>query len=203
MQFDRDKMRAVILRACHSCNVEDLGAVKLNKVLYYFDMISYAHHRYSVTGAVYRKRPNGPTSDQLLFLLRDMARDGEIEIRTVDYFGYLKKEYHAKVTEPEHILNDAERALLDDVLDFVCNKNTAKSISEYSHKLPWEMAEMGGVIGYETAILLFPSQPSPEAFDLAARGMTEVEATQSKRGPVAMSSIGDFRSRLLSATGQR
>ncbi|WP_261935739.1 Panacea domain-containing protein [Sphingomonas bisphenolicum] len=202
MQFDRDKMRAVILRACHSCNVEDLGAVKLNKVLYYFDMISYAHHRYSVTGAVYRKRPNGPTSDQLLFLLRDMARDGEMEIRTVDYFGYLKKEYHAKVAEPEHILNNAERALLDDVLDFVCNQNTAKSISEYSHKLPWEMAEMGGVIGYETAMLLFPSQPSPEAFDLAARGMTEVEATQSKRGPVAMSSIGDFRSRLLSATGQ-
>ena len=202
MQFDRDKMRAVILRACHSCDAQDLGAVKLNKVLYYYDMISYAHHRYSVTGAVYRKRPNGPTSDQLLFVLRDMARDGEIEIRTVDYFGYMKKEYHAKIDEPEHVLNDAEKSLLDDVIDFVCTRNTAKSISEYSHSLPWEMAEMGGVIGYETAMLLFPSQPSPEAFELAARGMTEVEDTRSSRGALAMSSIGDFRSRLLSAAGQ-
>lgn len=203
LQFDREKMRAVILRVCHACDPDDLGAVKLNKVLYYLDMISYAHHRSAVTGATYRKRPNGPASDQLLFLLRDMARDGDIEINDINYHGYWKKEYVAKVLQPEQVLTPDENSLLDDVIDFVCRQNTARSISEYSHSLPWEMAHMGGVIDYHTAMLLFPTQPSPEAFDLAAQGMKEVEATRSKQGSLAMSSLGDFRSRVLASTGQR
>lgn len=202
MQLDRDKMRAVILRACHTCAPDDLGAVKLNKVLYYFDMISYAHRRVSVTGATYRKRPNGPTSDQLLFLLRDMEAAGDIEIRNVDYHGYEKKEYIAKATEPINVLNEDELGLLDDVIDFVCRQNSAKSISEYSHSLPWEMAEMGGVIPYHSAMLLIPSQPSPEAFEAVQKGMSEVAPERSTRNAVGMSKLEDFRSRILAASGQ-
>ena len=202
VQFNRDKMRAVILRACHSCAPEDLGAVKLNKVLYYPDMVGYAHNCQAVTGATYRKRPNGPTTDQLLFTLRDMERAGEIEVRSVDYHGYTKKEYIALVEEPQGLLNEAEQAILDDVIEFVCRLNTAQSISDYSHKLPWEMAEMGGEIPYHTAILLFPVQPSPEAFEAVEQGMGEVETARSSSKSVGMRSLGDFRGRILAAAGQ-
>lgn len=202
MQFDRKKMRAVILRAARSCAPSDLGAVKLNKVLYFLDMISYANHRESVTGATYRKRPNGPTSDQLLFALRDMERAGDIRTVSVDYHGFLKKEYHPLVDEPEGALNDSELSLLDDVIDFVCRKNTAKSISDYSHKLPWEMADMGGEIPYHTAMLLFPMQPSPEAFEAAEDGMREVEAARSAGTSMGVRSLGDFRGSILASIGQ-
>lgn len=202
MQLDRNKMRAVILRACHTCEPHELGAVKLNKVLYYFDMISYAHHREAVTGATYRKRPNGPTSDQLLFLLRDMEAVGDIEVRNVNYHGYLKKEYIAKAVEPKGILSKQELSLLDDVLDFVCRQNTAKSISEYSHSLPWEMADMGGIIPYHSAMLLIPAQPSPEAFEAVKMGMGEVAKEGSTRNTLGLSKLADFRSRLLAASGQ-
>ena len=202
MQFDREKMRAVILRACHSCAPEELGAVKLNKVLYFLDMISYAHNREAVTGATYRKRPNGPTSDQLLFALRDMERSGDIRTVSVDYHGYAKKEYHPLADEPESVLNERELGLLDDVIDFVCRRNTAKSISDYSHNIPWEMAHMGGVIPYHTAMLIFPMQPSPEALDAAENGMREVEAARSAGTPLDMRSLGDFRGRVLASIGQ-
>lgn len=194
-------MRAVILRAAHSCAPEDLGAVKLNKVLYFLDMMAYAHRRSVVTGATYRKRPNGPASDQLLFLLRDMHRDGDIHVRDVSYHGFLKKEYEPLVAQPEGVLTDEEVALLDDVLDFVCRKNTAKSISDYSHKLPWEMAPMGGVIPYHSAMLLFPMQPSPEAFDAAEDGMREVETAKSAGETLGMRSLGDFRDRVRASIG--
>lgn len=202
MQFDREKMRAVILHACHACDASDLGAVKLNKVLYYLDMLTYAHHRAAVTGATYRKRPNGPTSDQLLFLLRDMERSGDIKINTVEYHGYFKKEYVALVDEPGGILNTSELGLLDDVIELVCRQNTARSISEYSHTFPWEMAEMGGEIPYHSAMLLFPMQPSPEAFDAVEQGMSEVEAARSQGNTVGVQSLAAFRSRILAASGQ-
>lgn len=202
VQFDRDKMRAVILRMCHSCRPDDLGAVKLHKVLYYIDMMMYAHQRQVVTGATYRKRPNGPMADQLLFLLRDMERAGDIRVDAVSYHGFSKKEYHALVDEPKGVLNDEEIAMLDDVIDFVCRRNTAKSISDYSHALPWEMAEMGGEIPYHSAMLLFPMQPSPEAFEAAEQGMKEVEAARSQGRPVGMRSLGDFRGRVLASIGQ-
>lgn len=202
VQFNREKMRAVILRVARSCAPEDLGAVKLNKVLYFLDMISYAHWRMPVTGATYRKRPNGPTSDQLLFTLRDMSRDGDILTKRVDYHGYWKVEYHPLTEEPREVLNQSELTLLDDVIDFVCRQNTAKSISDYSHKLPWEIADMGGEIPYRTAMLLFPLQPSPEAFEAAEDGMREVEVARSSGSPLGMRSLGDFRGRIHAALGQ-
>lgn len=202
MQFNREKMRAVILRACHACQPEDLGAVKLNKVLYYVDMLNYAHHRAVVTGATYRKRPNGPASDQLLFTLRDLAGAGDIEIRNVEFHGYWKKEYIAKVDEPAGVLNASELSLLDDVIEFVCRHNSARSISEYSHTLPWEMADMGGEIPYRSAMLLFPMQPSPEAFDAVEEGMKEVGAARSQSSAVGVRSLGAFRGSVLAAAGQ-
>jgi hypothetical protein len=112
VRFDREKMRAVILHTAHSCAPEGLGAVKLNKVLYFLDMISYAHWRTPVTGATYRKRPNGPTSDQLLFALRDMSRDGDILTKRVDYHGYWKIEYHPLTEEPREVLGSGPVKLL-------------------------------------------------------------------------------------------
>lgn len=203
LQFDREKMRAVILRACHSCAPAELGAVKLHKVLYYLDMTMYAHQRAAVTGATYRKRPNGPASDQLLFQLRDMERAGDIQINDVNYHGYLKKEYIPLAQEPGGVLNEAEASLLDDVIDFVCRQNTARSISEYSHALPWEMAQMGGEIPYHSAMLLFPMQPSPEAFDAVEQGMSEIEAARSKGDAVGSRTLAAFRSGVLETLGQR
>jgi hypothetical protein len=201
-QFDREKMRAVILRAIRRCSPAEMGAVKLNKVLYFVDMTHYAHFHSPVTGSTYKKRPNGPTTDQLLFTLRDMERDGQLKIDNVDYHGYWKKEYTALVDEPENVLNRDEQELVDDIVEFVCKQHTAKTISEYSHKLPWELAEDGGIISYSSAMLLFPMQTSPEAFDMASNGAEEVEVARQNGKTMGGSSVSAFRSRVLAKIGQ-
>jgi hypothetical protein len=199
LQFNKDKMRAVILRTCHACRTEDLGAVKFNKVLYYLDMLTYANERHAVTGATYRKRPNGPASDQLLFSLREMTRSGDLQVSDVDYYGYIKKEYVALAEEPEGILTEKERDLLDEVIDFVCRQNTARSISDYSHSLPWELADMGGEIPYRTALLLFPMDVTPEAFEIAEKG--EPFADPKSKGGMDLPLLRDFRKRILQEAG--
>lgn len=201
-QFDRDKMRAVVLHVCHSCDASDVGAVKLHKVLYFFDMLHYAQQGRPVTGATYRKRPMGPTSDQLLFVLRDMERMGELKSSKVDYFGYIKHEYEAVVPDRSSIFSEAELGLLDDIIDFVCRKNSAKTISDYSHKLPWEMADNGGIIPYRSAMLLFPQEPSPEALDLVGREITAIEAERSKTDAMDLPLLSTFRQGILAAAGQ-
>jgi hypothetical protein len=202
MQFDRAKLRAAILHTCQKAGPDQLGAVKLHKVLYFLDMLHYAQTGSAVTGATYRKRPYGPTCDQLLPALRDMASEQLIEIRQVDYFGLRKTEYHAFAKEEADVLNESETAILDDVIEFVCERNSAKSISDFSHQLPWEMAEFGEVIPYRTALLLYPVEVTPEAFEAAEEGLGEVAAERLQGNAVAFTKLADFRGRIRAEIGQ-
>lgn len=202
MQFDRNKLRAAILRACYQVPADRLGAVKLHKILYFLDMIQYARSGNAVTGSEYRKRPFGPTCVQLLPVLREMERDWDIDVREVDYFGLRKKEYVPTASEPDGILNREEAELLDEVVDFVCNRNSARTISEFSHQLPWEMAEFGAIIPYESALLLFPSEASVEAVDRVGQGLDEIEAARSSANTLAFTDIATFRGRVRSRIGQ-
>jgi hypothetical protein len=132
-----------------------------------------------------------------------MQSEGSIEIRDVVFHGLRKKEYVARAKEERGVLNEFEMDLLDEVIKFVCDKNSARTISEFSHKLPWEMAEFGEVIPYETALLLFPVEASPEAFEAVEQGAGELEAERSQGGPVGVTELSAFRSRVLSQIGAR
>lgn len=199
MQFDRAKLKAVILYTCQKCESAQLGAVKLNKVLYFGDMLHYAHVGTSITGSIYRKRPFGPTNDQLLVTLAELKRQGAIDIRNVDYFGYIKKEYIAVESPEIDRLSKIERELLDDVIEFVCLNNSAKTISEYSHNRAWEIAEFGEVLPYNSVFSIFPTQVSPEALEWAKAEVDALEAEGSLKDTVGGVTFADFRNRVLEA----
>ena len=197
MQFDRAKLKTVILYTCLKCDSSQLGSVKLHKVLYFADMLRYAHVGTPITGATYRKRALGPTCDQLLSTIRDLESEGALAIRDVDYFGFRKKEYKP-LGEPEiDRLSESETSLLDEVIEFVCRNNTAKTISDYSHNRAWEMAEFGDVLPYHSVFLLFPTQVSPEAMKWASGEIRNLEAERSHNEAVGSTAFRDFRNRVL------
>lgn len=202
MQFNRAKLKAVILHTCNSCPPDRLGAVKLHKMLYFLDMISYAQSGSAVTWATYNKRPFGPTCVQFLPTLAEMARAGEIEIRDVAFHGLRKKEYVAKVAAPAGLLSPDEISLLDDVIDFVCNRNSALTISDFSHQLPWEMADFGKEIPYRSALLLFPAEVSPEAFERVSEEANDIEAARSRSDTLGLPVLAALRGSILEAAGQ-
>lgn len=203
MQFDRAKLKAAILRTCRRVKPDRLGAVKLHKVLYFLDMVNFAQSGSAVTGATYRKRPYGPTCVQLLPTLKEMSDEGLLEIREADFYGLRKMEYHPQRGEEKGVLNKAETALLDRMIDFVCNQHSAKSISDFSHKLPWEMVDFGEEIPYQSALLLFPADTSPEAFDSVAEELDDIEAERSQPDPLGVVDYSSFRRRILAEIGQQ
>lgn len=196
MQFDREKLKALILHACATCDPSRLGAVKLHKVLYFSDMLYFAETGAPITGATYRKRPHGPTCDELLSALRELERAGDITVREVEYFGFLKKEFIVNKDAELERLSEGELKLIDEVIEFVCRQNTAKTISEFSHTRAWEMAEYGEVLPYESVFFIFPSEVSIEALEWAEKEATKIEAPRSNKESVGFIDFGTFRSRV-------
>ncbi len=199
MQFDREKLKAAVLYTCGQCRPDELGAVKLHKVLYYADMLHYLESGSSLTGAIYRKRPFGPTCDSLLAIVKELSADHSLEVREVDYFGYRKKEFRA-LTEPDiGRLGQLGGKILDEVIEFVCRNNTAKTISEFSHSAPWEMVEFGEELAYHSALHLIPNQVSKEAFEWAEEQAQTIEAERSQKNPLDFKVFRALRSRVLEA----
>ena len=197
MQFDRQKLRDVILYACSLCEPVKMGAVKLHKVLYFSDMLHYASVGAPLTGATYRKRPMGPTCDQLLSILSELAREGALTIREVDYFGYRKKEYVATDVSDGGNLSGQERALLAEMVEFVCANNTAKTISEFSHNKAWDIVKFGDVISYNSVFNIFPTQVSPDAWEWAGRETRAIEAERSRNEPMESRVFSTLRKKVL------
>ena len=199
MQFDKNKLHSLILHTISNCAQDRLGAVKLHKVLYYSDMIRYANIGNSITGSTYRKRPFGPTCEQLQQALSEMTAKKIIEIKNVEYFGYLKKEYVSLVSEGESYLSKDEVELIDEVVGFVCNQNSARSISDLSHGKPWESVEFGEEIRYNSVYHMYPTEVSPEAMDWAAGQVHEIENTKSQSNPMGYVDFAAFRSKVLAS----
>jgi hypothetical protein len=144
MALNWEKFKAVVHYICNK--PEDpsvLGAIKLNKVLWYSDSIRYLITGNSITGETYVKRQYGPVPKHILKAVDELVSDGKIARGKVDHFGFVKSEFIA-IQEPNvDIFSPSEVALIDEAFEHVCLNNTAKSISEETHGLIWELASMG------------------------------------------------------------
>lgn len=168
IKLDWERLRAVVMYVMRNSDPARLGAVKLHKVLYYTDMLNFLESGKAVTGAAYRKRPFGPTCDALLPMLEEMQRDQQIKVDVVNYHGYRKKEFIPLAEVDTNQLGESERRLIDEVVTFVCDTNTAKTISDFSHDMVWDMVDYGQVIPYYNAIHLIPNEIGPDAHEWAS-----------------------------------
>ena len=198
-QFDRHKFEEMVLYICTRCDASNLGSVKLHKTLYFSDMLKYVWDGAPISGETYRKSPLGPTSHHLYWTIRKLEAEKAISIRSADYFGYKKQEYIAKRTPDLSRFTASERAVMDEIIEFVCNNNTAKGVSALSHTRAWELASPGGEIPYHTAFLIFPQNVSAEAFDWAKAEEADIEAERSKSDSMGYTTLAAFRARILAS----
>ncbi len=142
--MDTVKLDALVHYICARCsNPNDLGATKLNKVLWYSDVAAFAQSGASITGAVYIKRQFGPVPKDILAARTRLQANGGLIERKVSVYGYQQIQLIA-LTEPDiSIFSAAEISLVDSVLESICSQHTATSISRLSHDYIWEAAEIG------------------------------------------------------------
>ncbi len=155
VQFDREKFKEAVLFLASYCPPEELGNVKLHKMLYFADMITFLEEGRPLTGVDYLKQKFGPTARHLTSAVDELAKEGRLLVREAEYHGFFKKDYVTVTPFTSARLSEAEMVLLQDVADFVRGK-TARQISEISHNAAWEAAELGEIIPYFTALQLVP-----------------------------------------------
>lgn len=144
MRLDFNKLKALVHYVCHKAtNPADLGAVKLNKVLWYADSINYLVTGASITGETYVKRQHGPVPKHILAVVDALIEDGKVARGKVNHFGFMKNEY-ISLDDPDITTFTADEiALIDAAFEHVCMNHTARSVSEETHDIIWNVADMG------------------------------------------------------------
>lgn len=148
MEFNYEKFKDLVHYICHMADRDELGATKLNKILWYSDMVTYINRGESLTGSVYIKRQFGPVPKDVLRALDDLSVEGKMFVRDVSYFGNTKREY-ISLAEPDINRFDApEISLVANIMHDICHHHTAASISEAAHDIIWKLAGIGEEIPY-------------------------------------------------------
>lgn len=151
MKFEFEKFKSLVHYVCEKASGKSsvLGAIKLNKVLWYSDVVAYKVLGRSITGEVYVKRQYGPVPKHVLSAIDALVADGKIARGKVDHFGFVKNEYIAIEDCSVSQFSADEIKLIDEAFEHVCVNHTARSVSEETHDIIWQIAQMGEVMPYE------------------------------------------------------
>lgn len=155
-EFNSEKFRALMLYIADQSRDDPwFGVVKLNKILYYSDFLSFARHMKPITGASYLKMKAGPVPEELLSERRTVIDAGLAKIETRSVFRFTQQRLVPNATPVElgSQFDDHEIEIVDEVLSFM-KSLTAKESSDMAHaEAGWILAHDREVIPYETAWL--------------------------------------------------
>jgi hypothetical protein len=144
MPYNGEKFKALVHYVCWKVDdPRQLGATKLNKILWFSDILTYLNFNAPVTGARYVKRQFGPVAVALLPVIEELKDRGKLAVRDAEYFGKPKMEYFALQAPDVSRFSPEEISLVDSVIHSVCEEHTAASISKLTHNDAWEMADIG------------------------------------------------------------
>ncbi len=167
--FDREKFRELVLYVARESEDDvHFGATKLNKILYFSDFKAFAITGNAITGADYQRLERGPAPRQILPMLREMEREGEIERSERRYFNLLQKRV-VPLRDPDlRSFSAGELTIIDQVIKELLLLN-ASQVSALSHlETGWQVARPGETIPYHSAYI---SDRRPTQRELAKRGI--------------------------------
>ena len=167
MKSNRNRLKDTAHYVIARSAPDKLGAVKLNKVLWYADVFFYRRHGKTITGAdTYIKRQFGPVPQNIVPTLRALEEEQKVFSRKVDTPAGTRQEYlwlkrpDIQAFEPEEI------DVLHEVIDWICENETAHSISNKTHDALWEETEIGEPMSIRAAAVE-PAEITPDAMQWA------------------------------------
>ncbi|MDE0254302.1 MAG: Panacea domain-containing protein [Rhodospirillaceae bacterium] len=169
------KYEALVHYIIHECrdHPERLGAIRLNKALWFSDVIAYQTEGSSITGETYLKRRLGPAPRHILPMLRDLQKDGAIVIKEPEFI-YESREFYSMRSPPSEVLSEYERRLARAVLDGLLGR-TANAVSEMSHDIIWDAADDDEEIPVFATLVSQPGRVTPDMIEWAREAAPDVE----------------------------
>lgn len=151
--FNSEKFDTLVHHICAKSDTEKLGAIKLNKILWFSDIVHFLTKGESITGATYIKRQFGPVPQPIVGALERLKAANKLCVAEKVHYGLPKREF-ITLCEPDlSVFQGEEISLVDDILETITNQHTANSISDATHDEIWEMAEIGETIPYQAVMV--------------------------------------------------
>lgn len=141
-----DKLAAAAHLVIARLRADQLGATKLNKVLWFADCAHYRRHGRSLTGeSDYVRKDNGPCPQRMEAVLGSLKERGKIAESLQQVVHYARREFTA-LQEPDLSAFTVEEVdlLLSVALELA--PLSAQGVSDLSHDTLWEEATPGGRI---------------------------------------------------------
>ena len=143
----------------------ELGATKLNKILWFSDIAYYRRHGKSITGlSHYVRMPKGPMPPDINRELRHLGRHGLIVERPAKVFTYTRREF-VWLKEPDVKVFTSEEIDTVGIFTEIIRKQSAEYISDVTHEDPlWLELENGDPMPIGAASII---SRAPSIKDLA------------------------------------
>lgn len=151
-----------------------LGAIRLNKILFFMDMVAFKKLGRTITDERYVKRQLGPVPKTILATQRALEAEGLISVREREYANYRMREFFSNSDPNTNLFSEAEISIADDFIDIICNNFSANEISEHTHDMIWDAAAMGEEIPMEATLVSEQGEPTRQVLDWADKMLEEV-----------------------------
>jgi len=150
---NRQKYLNALVYFVTNCNNEKLGIMKLNKLFYYLDFISYRDRDMSVTGEKYIHLPKGPFASTLQEDILKVARkSGLIEQKEDVSKKYGKRNRFQTLKDPDlSIFDEYEKKLLDYLCVNFRDWSTDQMVAQTHSEAPWVFSKPSQVLSYKDA----------------------------------------------------
>ena len=165
------KLQALAHHIIAGCDPKQLGAIRLNKIIWFTDVIAYQTNFRSFTGEVYVKRQHGPVPKRILVALRELEEAGKISIKEPEYHYEVRQYQSLRAPDPED-LTSYEKRVAHDVKDAVLGY-TANEVSDITHDSIWSAASLGDEIPMCATLVAKNNEVTQEICDWASRVCNE------------------------------
>jgi hypothetical protein len=170
----RNKLRELTLYVAKRCETDpNFGATKLNKIILFADVYSHLRYGSSITGSAYMKQKYGPVPLHMIQVIEKMVIDRDIVMRRepvsiqhVQTKIIPLREANVDIFLPRDI------ALVEDVIHN-CISDNAKSISDKSHGLSWQLSKLGDIIPYDSFLISDDQTPTDADIEEARQMITK------------------------------
>lgn len=148
------RLGELMLYVADRCSrMERFGAVKLNKILFFADFMSYAHRGRPVTGAAYFRLKNGPAPRRLFPVRARLVESRRAHLRNVPVGTKTEQRLVALESPDLSHFSGEDIAIVDEIIGR-CWDDTATRLSVLSHEFPgWELAKDRETIPYYSALI--------------------------------------------------
>ena len=162
-EFDREKFKRLVHYVIWRANeAPGFGATKLNKVLWYSDAKAFMLHGAPITGAVYIREKYGPVPKAIMPVRQELERENRIRVLKGPYHNGEQLQFKSLIPPNTADFTGDELSTVNWWISHIDKEHTAASISDQSHDLVWELAEMGEEIPYHAIFATRTRPPNDE-----------------------------------------